>query len=76
MDAAVGAIERAPDREAERVAEIDAAGDYEPVVTEPQAEAEIEPSWQQGEAGGDYEAWASGPEAAVQVEDAEAEYEL
>ena len=42
------AVRRIPDREAERAAEIDAAGENEPVIHEPQAEPELEPSWHQG----------------------------
>ena len=52
------------------------AGENEPVVHEPQAEPEIEPSWQHGEAGGHYEpeAWRT-PEHVAEIEDAEPEME-
>jgi hypothetical protein len=76
VDAAAEAVKRAPDREAERVAEIDAAGETEPVVHELQAEPELKPSWQRGEAGADHDAWASAAEPAAQIEDAEAELEI
>ena len=70
------AVRRIPDREAERAAEIDAAGENEPVVHEPQAEPELEPSWQQGDAGADYEPRASAPEPAAEIEGAEVELEI
>ena len=54
------AVKQTPDPEAERVAEIDAAGENEPVAHGPQAEPELEPSWQRGEASADSEAWAPG----------------
>jgi hypothetical protein len=70
------AVKRIPDPEAERVAEIDAAGENEPVIHEPQAEPELEPSWQPGETGADYETWAPAPEPAAAIEDVEAELEI
>jgi hypothetical protein len=70
------AVRRIPDREAERAAEIDAAGENEPVVHEPQAEPELEPSWQQGDAGADYEPRALAPEPAAEIEGAELELEI
>ncbi len=70
------AVRRIPDREAERAAEIDAAGENEPVAREPQAEPELEPSWQQGDAGADYEPRASAPESAAEIEGAEIELEI
>ena len=77
VNAAAEAVERIPDREAERVAEIDAAGENEPVVHEPQAEPEIEPSWHHGEAGrhNEPEAWRA-PEPVAEIEDAEPEMEI
>ena len=70
------AVRRIPDREAERAAEIEAAGENEPVAREPQAEPELEPSWQQGDAGADYEAGVQEPEPTAAIEDAEAELEI
>jgi hypothetical protein len=70
------AVKQAPDREAERVAEIDAAGEDEPVIPEPEVEPELEPSWQRGDAGAESEGWASEPEAVAQIEDAEPELEI
>ena len=70
------AVKQTPDPEAERVAEIDAAGENEPVAHGPQAEPELEPSWQRGEASADSEAWAPGPEPAAQIQDAEPELEI
>jgi hypothetical protein len=70
------AVRRIPDREAERAAEIDAAGENEPVAHEPQAEPGLEPSWHQGDAGADYEPRASAPEPAAEIEGAEIELEI
>ena len=71
------AVKQTLDREAERAAEIDAAGEDEPVAHGPQAdEPELEPSWQRGEASADSEAWAPGPQPAAQIQDAEPELEI
>ena len=70
------AVRQIPDREAERAAEIDAAGENEPVLHEPQAEPELEPSWQQGDAETDYEAGPQEPEPTAAIEDAEIELEI
>jgi hypothetical protein len=59
-------VERMPDAEAERRAEVEAAGINEPVMHEPQAEPELESAWQPGTDSGQYEAAA----------DAEAEIEM
>ena len=48
-------VDRIPDRAAERRAEMDQAGIDEPVIHEPQAEPELEASWQPGDAQGQYE---------------------
>jgi hypothetical protein len=53
---------------------LDAAGENEPVVHGPQAEPELEPSWQRGEA--DAETWTPAPGSAAGIEDAEAELEI
>jgi hypothetical protein len=76
VDAAAEAGARAPDREAERVAEINAVGENEPTAHERQAEPEIEPSWRHGEAGSYYEpeAWRA-PEPVAEIEDVEPEME-
>jgi hypothetical protein len=68
---AAAAVDQAPDREAERAAEIDSAGENEPVAHEPQAEPEIEPSWQHGEAESHYE--PDTPEPVAEIEDLEPE---
>jgi hypothetical protein len=66
VDAIDAEVERMPDAEAERRAEVEEAGINEPVMHEPQAEAEIESGWQPGTGSGQYEAAA----------DAEAEIEM
>jgi hypothetical protein len=67
-------VKQTPDREAERVAELNAAGENEPVVHGLQPEPELEPSWRQGEA--DTETWAPAPEPTARIEDVEPELEI
>ena len=52
-------VERMPDSEAERRAEVEEAGINEPVMHEPQAEPELESAWQPGTDGGHDEAAAA-----------------
>ena len=66
VDAIDAEVERMPDAEAERRAEVEEAGINEPVMHEPQAEPELESAWQPGTDSGQYEAAA----------DAEAEIEM
>jgi hypothetical protein len=66
VDAIDAEVERMPDSEAERRAEVEEAGINEPVMHEPQAEPELESAWQPGTDGGHDEAAA----------DAEAEIEM
>ena len=48
VDAIDAEVERIPDSEAERRAEVEEAGINEPVMHEPQAEPELESAWQPG----------------------------
>ena len=66
VDAIDAEVERMPDAEAERRAEVEEAGINEPVMHEPQVEPELESAWQPGTGSGQYEAAA----------DAEAEIEM
>ena len=61
-------VDEIPDQAAERRAEMAQAGIDEPVVHEPQAEPELEASWQPGDAQGYYEPQAD--------QDAEPEMEI
>ena len=58
VDAIDAEVERMPDAEAERRAEVEEAGINEPVMHEPQAEPELESAWQPGTNSGHYEAAA------------------
>ena len=58
VDAIDAEVERIPDSETVRRAEVEEAGINEPVMHEPQAEPELESAWQPGTDSGHYEAAA------------------
>ena len=66
VDAIDANVERMPDRDAERRAEVDEAGIDEPVIHERQAEPELEPAWQPGTDDGQHEA-AADVEAEIEM---------
>ena len=66
VDAIDAEVERMPDAEAERRAEVEEAGINEPVMHEPQAEPELESAWQPGTDGGHDEA-AADVEAEIEM---------
>jgi hypothetical protein len=59
-------VERIPDSEAERRAEVEEAGINEPVMHGPQAEPELESAWQPGTDGG-YDEAAADAEAEIEM---------
>ena len=59
---------RLPSVGAARVAEVDTAGENEPVIHEPQAEPELEPSWRPGDSESYHQTEAQAPEESASLD--------